>query len=235
MVENPFCISYWFPKLQTIGVPVPRTIIESAPSGLVGICEGENVKGFGEFINRIAKAADAIGYPCFLRSGTTSHKHGWKDSCYISKKEDIVSHVANITEFCAIADMIGLPDDTWAIREFLDLKTAFKAFYGDMPINCERRYFIKDGQVICHHPYWPYEAFDAEKKLPSDWKKQLDLLNHESKEEIKLLTELSELISKEFSGYWSLDWALANNGTWYAIDMALGERSYHWPDCSKEA
>jgi len=32
-------------------------------------------------------------------------------------------------------------------------------------------------------------------------------------------------------GAWSLDWAFATDGTWYAIDMAPAASSFHWPGC----
>jgi hypothetical protein len=139
-------------------------------------------------------------------------------------------------EFCECADMMGLPYDVWAVREFLDLETSFTAFYGDMPINKERRYFIENGKVICHHPYWPDEAFNSyydrrKKDEPTDWKNKLDILNYESPEEIEYLSKLSCRISESFEDKWSLDWAMTKSGEWYAIDMALAKRSYHWPDC----
>ncbi len=41
----------------------------------------------------------------------------------------------------------------------------------------------------------------------------------------------SEHISAHFEGAWSLDWARHKDGSWYAIDMAPMQVSYHWPDC----
>ncbi|KKN09499.1 hypothetical protein LCGC14_1045840, partial [marine sediment metagenome] len=38
-------------------------------------------------------------------------------------------------------------------------------------------------------------------------------------------------VAKLFDGYWSLDWSMDHAGNWWVIDMAEGDRSYHWPDC----
>ena len=63
--------------------------------------------------------------------------------------------------------------------------------------------------------------------LPNNWRSLLADLNHESKEEIKLLTDYAEQLGKYLSGYWSLDFAKGQDGNWYFIDAALGEQSWH--------
>ena len=174
-----------------------------------------------------------FGYPVFLRTGQTSHKHDWKNTCFVKDKPEMESHIVALLKFSHVADIIGLDRSTWVVREMLDLKTAFTSFYGDMPINCERRYFIRDGKVECHHPYWPKQAFD-DYSNPLDWESQLTALNYESLEEVDFLTEQSLKVAEKFKGYWSLDWALATDGTWYAIDMAPGDISFHWDGCEKK-
>lgn len=227
------CISYWLPILRSCGVKMPETIIEKADNSIINILDGKESKRFDNLISRLQKAGDKVGYPCFLRSGHTSHKHGWKDSCCVVKRENMGRHVVDIMEFACCCDMMGLPYDVWAIRELLPLKTSFTAFYGNMPINKERRYFINDGKMICHHPYWPEFVFEDQRKLPDDWREQLAELNDESEIEIKLLTILSGSVADKFPGYWSVDWAMTTDGGWYAIDMAMGKRSFHWSDCKK--
>jgi hypothetical protein len=266
MKTNPYCISYWFPKLQEINrqageilISLPETIIvESAPPDLIEILEGNTPAGIDGFYLEMLGAAIKIGYPCFLRSGVTSDKYDWVDTCFVKDPTMLVAHISRIVEFCAGADILGLPSDTWAIRKFLQLETAFTAFRGGMPINKERRYFIEGGKVICHHPYWPPEVFAKEETehdrrleffkefdedrngktissladpLPANWRELLSCLNLETPEEVEYLTAKSELVSRHFEGTWSLDWAMTKDGKWYAIDMALAERSFHWPGC----
>ena len=115
------------------------------------------------------------------------------------------------------------------------MDSKFTAFYGEMPVNPERRYFIKDGKIQCHHPYWIEEAIEKgtdSKKLPNNWKKVLKEINTETKEEIKLLSKYTNQIAKVFpKGYWSIDFCKAKDGEWILIDMATGGSSWHDDKC----
>jgi hypothetical protein len=92
-------------------------------------------------------------------------------------------------------------------------------------VNPERRYFIKDGEVLCHHPYW----FKGSIRNPSveNWEELSDEMNSEKEEEIKLLTSYSKIIADAVKGFWSIDFCKARNGCWILIDMATGENSWH--------
>lgn len=106
----------------------------------------------------------------------------------------------------------------------------FTAFRG-LPIGMERRYFVKDGQVLCHHPYWPEDAI----RNPSvdNWQDILKDLNTEGEEEIKLLTSYAEKISRAIEGYWSVDFCKdKSNSWWWLIDMAEAKESWH-PQCDR--
>jgi hypothetical protein len=62
-------------------------------------------------------------------------------------------------EFSEIADMMGMPWDTWVVREFLPTSPiGVCPRYGDMPVCREFRYFINDGRYVCSHPYWPKDS-----------------------------------------------------------------------------
>ena len=99
-----------------------------------------------------------------------------------------------------------------------------------MPVATERRYFIRDGAVICSHPYWPAEAFEVTPHKPENWVARLAEMN--AIEPPPSVQANSELISDQFEGAWSLDWARHRNGNWYAIDMAPAEVSYHLAGCN---
>jgi hypothetical protein len=98
-----------------------------------------------------------------------------------------------------------------------------------MPVNPERRYFINDGKVLCHHPYWIQAAIT--KPSIENWQEVLAEINTETTEEVQLLSGYAELIAKELPGFWSIDFCKAKNGQWYLIDMATGEHSWHPEDC----
>lgn len=220
----------WYPKLVSTGVQTPKTRIVERELNFFALDEGKPVEGLDELANELNDFAEELGgYPIFLRSGQMSDKHEWNLTCYIAKQEDLKPHICNIAYKCLMADV---PITSWAVREFLHLESNFKAFEG-LPINKERRYFINNGKVECHHPYWPHMSI----KNPSNenWEILLSDLNFESEKEVEYLTKLSEQVSEAFDGFWSLDWAMTKDGVWYAIDMAQGAHSFHWEECPVNA
>ena len=83
----------------------------------------------------------------------------------------------------------NLLNDLWfnayIIREYIPMNFQYTAFWGNMPVNPERRYLIRDGKVIAHFPYWIKESIDNPSQ--PDWRKLSDKMNRETKGEIKLL------------------------------------------------
>jgi hypothetical protein len=226
---------YWFPRLKASGVPVPRTTFVAPPAGLIGILDGEKPDGYDVFIHELGAAARSFGFPVFLRTGHTSHKHGWRSTCFLERCDDIPAHVFNLVEFSECADILGLPYRTWAVREFVPLVSHFTAFDGT-PVAVERRVFIRDGKRVCDHPYWPPDAIEGHSPSRPDWRHLL--ADHEEIARLhdsrtQMHAALDRVGSAFPEGYWSVDFAFGRDGTWYAIDMAEGERSFHWPGCLK--
>jgi len=247
------CLSTWFPKLHGIGVarlPVPKTEIIRC-GDLLPILDGITPVGFGSLVDRIGLAADRLGYPVFLRTGQTSGKHRWKDTCYLTRREDIGQHVFNLVEFSALCDFIGLPTNVWAVREMLPVEpVAVLPMYRDMPLVSEIRCFVEGGKVLCHHGYWPPGAI-AE-GLASDYRDdQLlpDEGEHPAAEQAARLAlaawptdlqltaalSLAQRVADVFAGdgAWSVDLLATRNG-WHITDMADAGRSFHWPGCENE-
>jgi hypothetical protein len=229
------CLSYWFPKLQKLNVVVPKTVFikvsEAVTDSILEVLyDGKVEKGqeglLDGLFNLMKENAKEIGYPLFLRSGQTSNKHDWKDSCFVENEENLIQHFWNIAEFSQIVDLVGLPINVWVFREIIETKPEFY-FFNDMPITTEYRFFFKDKKLQCYHPYWPKGAFKDCGGIDYKLKKLYDTFP----EEISWLEVNTEIIAKEFEGYWSVDWLRAKNGMWYVTDMAVGEESYHYPNC----
>lgn len=227
------CISHWLPRLEAAGVPVPRTTLVAAPEGLSGILDGVKPDGYDLFVAELTAAARSFGFPAFLRTGHTSGKHQWRRTCYLVSVDVIPAHVAALVEFSECADILGLPYRTWAVREYIPLVAHFTAFDG-MPIAVERRVFIRDGERTCDHGYWPPGAIEGHNPSRPDWRQLLadhdEIARlYDSRTQIK--ASLARIGGAFPEGYWSVDFALGRDGTWYAIDMAEGDRSFHWPGC----
>lgn len=240
--ENKNRLSWWFPRIPS-DILVPKTEFIRWPfhlnkpsdeEDLINLLEGKIPKDFALLWERISQAGDRVGWPMFLRTDYLSDKHHWKDTCYVPSPGDIPSHIVRLVEKSALADMWGFPTDCWIVRKLIPTTPIFTAFRGDMPITKERRYFVQDDKVLCHHPYWPMEAFllgDLACVVPK-WSELLDDMNVEDADEISLLSKLSSKVGAAIGGAWSIDWLWSEQERqWYLIDMAEANVSYHWPGC----
>lgn len=238
------CLSHWFPLIEAACLPVPRTTIVRMPDEAMHefhrMFDGE-LRPFGgpsdTFLVELRRACDAMGYPCFLRTGQGSGKHQWKDTCYIASADDLPQHVWNLIEWSECVDMIGLRWDVWAVRELLPTRAMFTLpLYGDMPVCREFRAFVRDGVIQCLHPYWPKDALrQGFRSAPEGFEDQWHSLCrvYEDGDEfdgLRSLAGLAVAAGKAVGGYWSVDIIETKRG-WFVTDMAIGERSFHWPGC----
>ena len=80
----------------------------------------------------------------------------------------------------------------------------------------------------------PKETIDYKKQVdifPPNWEKMLEKSNVLSKQDLDIINSHLGKIMPIFNGYWSVDFTKGNDGTWYLIDMARGELSYHYDKC----
>ncbi len=245
----------WYPLIKD-ELPTPKTVmIEVDPEYIIEYLDGKN--NLEKYRKEIELKANNIGYPLFLRTDQTSDKHSWKDTCYVENPDDLFKHLYRICEFSYMADMIGLQVKAVVLREFLQLKSIFKAFSG-MPVAREFRCFATDGKIDCIHPYWFEEAIEfrwdkdklnkAKKGLsvdeqiaiydkapePHNWRIKLDAMNVLWQTERLIITSMVEKASKLVGGSWSIDVCNTTDNKWYITDMAIAEQSYHHPHKVKE-
>ena len=222
---------YWYPKIKDLEIPMPYTRIiklKNNTKNLMPVCDGD-MSLIKVEIEEAKVVADALGFPCFLRTDYTSNKHDWENSCFIQKEEDIESGVMNIIEFSFCADIMGLPINALIFREYIPMRNLFKAFRG-MPVNPEIRFFIRDGKIDAWYWYWIEDAIADGRvdKLPGDWRSILSKAKESV--DIDLLTKYALKVANVLDGYWSVDFCQAANGKWYLIDMAEGDKSWRPKD-----
>lgn len=226
------CITYWYPKLLSAPVRMPETKILQPDVDLYELCavlDGprcppEIMEKFDQLAKDIAWQCKRVGYPAFLRTGTTSGKHSWRDTCFIDETTNLRRNLANLIEDAAIKDQCL---DVFAVREFLPTTPLFHAFSGDMPIVKERRFFVRNNQVLGDIPYWPEEAFEGQPTSVEDWRPLVRQLAELSAEDRAALTFGSEQAGYALGGEWSVDWLLTDKG-WYLTDCAPARMSYGW-------
>jgi len=222
---------YWYPKIKDLHIPQPETSIFEIPAEVLRNIRQDELSD--KFIADLAKS-NPFGYPVFLRTDQASNKHFWDIASFVSSKETLKRSVFEVISHNLMADIMGLPFIAMVFREYIPMASKYKAFHG-MPVSPERRYFVRDGQVVCHHPYWVEEAIRSygTDKLPSNWRELSAQMNNETLDEINLLTTYSLQVAKLFKGYWSVDFCKAADGRWILIDMAEGIKSWHPTNCPK--
>lgn len=218
---------HWFPRIKDI-LPVPRTtfyvLTDAQVYEIIGLLDGKDLPD--DLKNALLRAANQIGYPLFIRTDMGSAKHDYERSCCLMREADLFGHLACLIEWHLMRD---LWPQAIAFRELLELNAPFKAFEG-LPIAKERRYFVDEGKVLCHHPYWPAGAIEQGRNwsaLPKDWETKLAEVNEEDEGEIACLTRMAESFAELIPGFFSVDFAQKANGGWVLIDAARGELSWH--------
>jgi hypothetical protein len=225
-------IRYWLPRIDAVTDRIPETWLCAPASRLISLADGAWPEYFGEFLDDLAYAGRAAGYPCFLRTGHASFKHSWKGTCFVESPMQFVTRVRELVEESELASLMGLPYDVFAVRKMLKTVPLFHAFRG-MPVTREFRFFTRDGKYACHHPYWPMSALEEGGPDTENWRELLDGSHVYGDAENGALLPLVEKCGAALPGYWSIDALEAEDG-WYVIDCAVADDSWHWPGCPND-
>jgi|GEM_PF-583455 len=235
--SNPFehihlnSMFHWYPLIEKV-VPTPKTVL--IPGKISSYDDLFNCadEGFNVMIKQAREAASLLGYPIFLRTDHTSNKHDWRDSCFVASEKDLPEHMINLVEFTEC--IIGIGFGGFVVREFLDLPHIFKAFSG-LPVAREFRFFIKNGKVICRHPYWIAAAMRRVDCI--NWQNKLSAISKLTSYEQKVLDDYALKVShaieplKVPENFWSVDFCQTKSGKWVVTDLAVGANSFHVPTC----
>lgn len=173
-----------------------------------------------------------LGAPIFLRTDYTSGKHNWEKTCFVRDCDRLSYHMFAIAEYSEVADIMGMPWDTWVVREMLPTLAMGRCpHYGNMPVCREFRVFVDGPEIICCHPYWP---------LFSLHQGGCDMTEEEHNELCSTGDALPDLLAlasragAACGGAWSVDILDTTRGL-FVTDMAEAHKSFHWPDCPHEA
>jgi len=223
---------YWYPKI--LGkLETPRSvIIPFSTQNAVQILSG-NEDALSDLVDTVISELrkNHISFPVFFKTDFYSAKWYWVDTCFINSKNDLEKNIASLLS--SNQDDDCRPINALIFKQYIQPETKLSAF-NNMPIGKERRYFIENKRVLCHHPYWEENSLEFfNKDYPEDWKDILHDLNAEDDSEIETLTRKSELFARliDDDGYFSIDFMQGIAGNWYVIDCAEGHKSYHNEDC----
>ncbi len=228
--EDRNCLSWWFPRIQGAGLPVPKTHIITTEVELIRMVDGESPPGIEAFLDALRDAANDVGYPAFLRTGHGSGKHEWERTCFVQRADDISQHVFNLVEWSECVDMMGLPYHVWAVRKYLPVRPLYRCTrYGNMPVVREWRAFVEDHYVAYVNPYWPREAL---KQGAPDCETWADSYDGDFAADPAITERIEWLASNAghaCGGRWSVDFIETDKGL-YLTDMALAEHSWGYDE-----
>lgn len=237
LTEDVNDLGYWYPRLVANApkLPMPSTTIVRTDLPLLELLDGNcpDPAAYDAFLAELQQAGDLAGWPCFLRTGHTSGKHDWAETCDWRDRDKASWHVHRLVEYSACADMFGLPLGTWAVRERIPVVPLFHCqAYGGMPVVPEWRLFVDGAKVVHTQPYWPHDALAAGRPTASNWLAVITGAEESlgRQDVVGVLESLARAaVAAVGGGYWSVDllWS-AVTGSWWLTDMADGARSYRY-------
>lgn len=247
---------YWYPVLREAVTNIPRIqtpdtlFVDLTPLNIYEIANERDDVSDAELeelaqcpaewdAEQVQRAVDYIGYPAFIRTDTDSDKHNIEDAGRISSSD--ISHIDTTVDqlirgAAGHSGMMGAPRfNFFAVREWININSSFTAFDGT-PIGPEVRVFARNGNVECHHFYWPFNKDRMVNAVDGEYDLDAELQVEEMQVRIgcamdDFLRDAAAEISTYFDGYWSIDFAYTESGDWYAIDMARGDDSWHPERC----
>lgn len=211
----------WYPLVKDV-LPMPETVILEINKKetyliAIGMCPKE-------LNDRIKKTAKGIGYPLFIRTDLTSHKKDWKNN-RVKDEASLMKKVRKLIRYNLTRPHRNL--QAIVLRKEIPLYSWFKTSTG-RPVTIERRYFVRDGKVLCHSGHWLYYNGGPHQYIipPEDYSKISDI-NTETADEIEFLTIMAEAFSKRIDCHMSVDFAMDQNGEWFLIEANHATSSWH--------
>lgn len=227
------CLSHWFPVIEANGIPVPKTVTIDVGDkwhemGLV--LDGQESEVFNRLVKTIEEVADHWEYPLFLRTGHTSGKHRWLNTCFLQGREAVARNAWNLIEQSEMAGILGLPYRIWAVREMLPVDPLFVCrAYHRMPVLREFRAFVEGHKVLYVIPYWPEDAIEKGRPDVTGWRGILQGASCLQDAERHAIERLASRVGAAMRGRWSVDVVWTRRG-WVVTDMANAEQSWGWDE-----
>ena len=232
-MTNPNSATIWFPSIKSVGLRVPETIMLPYNHGSA-VCWIEDGSGKKEdwenAVSGAKEAAKEIGYPVFIRTDLASAKHDGIASFRAACEEEITTCVGRTIYDNELKFGFDIGPTHIMVRQWLNLHHTFTAYQG-MPVAREWRFFADSRSVFCAHPYWPDGAVEDGIPNIDDWREKLKLLNELPHNYGELCSLAMRAAAACGDDRWSVDFAMDRDGSWWLIDMARMENSWHWPGC----
>lgn len=232
-------MEFWWGKLSELNIEgalgsihLPEThIVYPQMEGLCAIAslsesnDQESMKLAKVVFDLVKRTAHErkLQYPLFMRTSLGASKHEWKDTCFIKDESKLSRNLRRMLENQLLELMARQPEVIF-LREFMELRVAFRAFEGKMPIAREFRVFSGDGKLLHIQPYWLHDAIHSPDV--EDWESRLSEINKLDSGDESFIVDVANQITKHIGDSWSVDFCQLMNGVWAITDMALALASF---------
>lgn len=238
--SSPNNFSYWFPKIEKCGIPVPESIIIPVPIPVMKSFffeedgDKERVRAFVRD-SLLPAIPESFGNRVFVKNGCFSNKFDFKH-CSPERTEDAlyeaVSHI-QYDSFCfdtggnteiVVRKFIGGSDDSFkdTIYEGMRLRPEIRVFHD-----------FDSGRSLYAANYWDWDycheaisRHESDKAVYEKAYPTLESVFGAHKDQALELVQ-SKMKGVDLKGVWSADLMYAE-GRWWLIDMALGHMSAYW-------
>lgn len=217
-------LAHWHPIVDDLDVPTPETIAVELTTGEEGRPEIPIEKAVG--------AVEELGGEAFVRSGFTSAKMALNEGSILYTSDPNRVEMA-ATELLSQHVMMGMP--TGGHLYFRELLNLTWNNYIQEPAHPEVRFFVRDGEVLCHHLRVDIDNQEHEQTARS-------FMDPDSRDYSSVTEEVhqyAEAVAEAFADHdcgFSVDFVLTTRYEWYLTDMAvdaLYQRDGEWRNISE--
>lgn len=215
-------LGYWYDILADIDVPTPET--QPLPID-------KNEDGLPEWDSQFAaEVVENLGGEAFVRADYKSAQMYLAEGSHIHEPTaEAVDRT--VSELLLQQAMMQMPiGDQVYLREWLDLDWNT---YGRETQHPEVRAFIRDGEVVCHHPRLEWRDSEAAGVVYEE--QAQDIIDRHWNDEVR---PLAERVAEAFEGegWFSVDFVFTTDYRWYCTDMAVDAlhcRDEEWQNISE--
>jgi hypothetical protein len=220
-------IGWWLPHIAATGVLTPTTQAVAHPADGIPPAD-QPTRGYWVFLAAVLEAAEEVGFPFVLRTDRACPRHLWESACLVTRPSEIDARVRTQWAWCLKRN---LAVTHWAVQQLVPLAANFTAYEG-LPVGREFRVFLRDGEPLCVHPYWPLRAVELGRPADPFWPDAYASMTELKPDaERKVILNLARRAAINLPGDWAIDWAATCDGRWMVSDASPGELAWHQPDC----
>jgi hypothetical protein len=237
-------MSYWLPKIQNQGLRIPKTCIIPMPEKVMDACfmDGDRKKNMavvGKWVTETVMPKleeESLTGLIFVKNGCFSNKFDFRSCSIIANPLALTASVIDINYQSFMFDAGG--NTELAIRERIPYdEEKTPTIYNGLPLRNEYRIFYDFDN---HKPlyivnYWDWDyCHDSICRVASDRiiyeSAYPELEEHYEKEKNTVLFYVNSGLKNVtgLSGIWSVDILEDESGTFWLIDMAVGQQSAYW-------